>query len=189
LRTQMSSDSPSVSRANQPHTLLGLLGYFFLVGAIALLAGGAWRVYRDATIARQWIDADATIRRCVVLDTSVFKKNGGGFVYSLKCELSVPLGGAANEVTMFTTSTRSDDRRTAMYGWTRRHRSGSSLRVKVNPEYPDGIAVVDPLPIPQFPRARDALIGAVYFALAGIPLVIFGVWRERTLHSARAQQV
>jgi len=61
--------------------------------------------------------------------------------------------------------------------------------VKVDPEHPDRIAVVDPLPIPQLPRASDGLIGAMYFALAGIPLVIVGVWRERTLHSARARQL
>ena len=178
-----------MNRGNQPHTLLGLLGYFLVAGAIALLGAAAWRMYRDAAIARHWIAVNATIRRCVVLDTSVFKKNGGGYVYSLKCELSIPSGMTSNTVTIFTTSTRRVDLRTATYRWTRLHRSGSLLAVKVDPEHPDRIAVVDPLPIPQLPRASDGLIGAMYFALAGIPLVIVGVWRERTLHSARARQL
>ena len=117
-----------------------------------------------------WPVVQATVDRCSLDENHPFQSEGGGTTYNLKCTFNFDFADATRTATVHTTSTRSLEVRDPIEAWTRRHRKGSALTLRVNPGDPSEVLIQGEMPIHQQPTPGDGLGGGAVFGLIGVTL-------------------
>lgn len=165
------------STRNKFSAIALLFGYFIIFCALLLTAAGGWRWVRDKRQAG-WPLVQATVDRCSLDENHPFQSEGGGTTYNLKCAFNFYFADATRIATVHTTSTRSLEVRDQIVAWTRRHRKGSALTLRVNPGDPSEVLIRGGLPIHQQPTPGEGFEGGAVFGLVGIALSGIG-WAMR----------
>ncbi len=162
-------------RVGKAAGLLLLFGWFLLFCAILSFLNSGWRALQ-AHLQSKWIETAAHIQKCSLRTYYPFRKNGGGVVYSLRCDLEYEYAGRRYQYDLHTRSERSARSRIDIDNWIGQNPPGTILLARVNPSNPNELVVESDLPQRQFGTVAEALATAAIFGLPAF--VMIGVGRR-----------
>ena len=166
---------------------------------LAFSAVGSWS-HRHEVLTR-WPVAETTIRSCAIHRDFPFRRNGGGIVSWIVCNVDYSLDGVAYAARVESTMRHAGDSGTYITvsngrlvtvrpevifkGWIATHRPGSQLALRYAPAHPDAPTFIGVDNVVDLEPVSGSIAGVFVFGVPDDP----GTVRQRTLGKGRRCRV
>jgi len=170
-------NKPANARRNSPSAITALFGWFFALCSILSLfaaANDAWNEWRQAG----WPTAQAAIVSSEVSEYYPFKRNGGGILWSIRCNVQFVADDRQLTAKIRSRSTKSDSERGHMEAWVAEHKPRTSIQIRYDPGDPSN-ALFASSDVPMTGRQSGSDLVLVAAFAAGFALFLAAARRLR----------